>query len=201
MTTEQVTRSEVGTKRGGARERKGVLILAGAIVTAVVAYVVLNTAVGGGDSRRGLLPYQTLAATLPDADQQQFRAIREGLLPLESERARSGAWPDAAPASGSGYRWSLFRQGAIVNYFGQPADASQPAWLLEIQEPEPGMPPDPSPTDDEHHRLPDGTVLHIYVWSHALGAQLTPALVRQPQSAGWTEVFNGVPNPVYYNRR
>ena len=199
--TGQVTRSEVGGRRGGFGERKGVLILAGVIVTAVVAYVVLNTAIGGGDTSRGLLPYQTLASGLPEPDQQQFRAIRQGLLALERERARSGAWPNAAPTPDSAYRWAMFQQGTIVNYFGRPSDASQPAWLLEIQEPEPGMPPDPSPTDDEHHRLPDGTVLHIYVWSHPLGAQLTPALVRQPQSAGWTEIFNAVPNPVYYNRR
>jgi hypothetical protein len=202
----------VGSRRGGWRERTGVLVLAGAIVGGVGAYLVLTNATGGG-AAKNLLPYQTLAATLPVPDQQTFGAIRAGLLVAEEDRAAASAWPDparladrgvapfAATNGGPEYRWSRLQDGAIIDYFGQPADASQPAWLLEIQEPEPGMPPDPAPPDEEHHRLPDGTMLHVYVWMHPYGGQVPVGFVRQPQTSGWTEVFSRPPNPVYYNRR
>ena len=115
--------------------------------------------------------------------------------------AARGIAPFAASNDTSGYRWTRFQQGAITNYFGQPRDPSAAAWLLEIQEPEPGMLPDPAPTDDEHHRLPDGTVLHIYVWMHRFGGQLPVGFVRQPQVSGWVEVFAAPPDPAFYNRR
>ncbi|HEV8317229.1 MAG TPA: hypothetical protein VGQ10_07455, partial [Vicinamibacterales bacterium] len=128
-------------------------------------------------------------------------------------RARTKAWPDPAslaaqgvapfaPAGdGAAYQWSRSEQSGIVNYFGRPRDPSQPAWLLEIQEPEPGMRPDPAPLDDQHHRLPDGTTLHIYVWMHRFGGQVPVGFVRQPQTSGWIEVFSTPPNLAFYNRR
>jgi hypothetical protein len=199
--------------RGAWRERTGVLALAAGIISVVAVYLALNAATGTDDAARRLLPYQTLARTLPEADQQLFTALRSGLLTAEAERARTSAWPDAsalaargiAPFSSSndagGYQWTRFQQGAITNYFGQPRDPSAAAWLLEIQEPEPGMLPDPAPTDDEHHRLPDGTVLHIYVWMHRFGGQVPAGFVRQPQVSGWVEVFAAPPDPAFYNRR
>jgi len=75
------------------------------------------------------------------------------------------------------------------------------AWLLEIQEPEPGAAPDPAPNDEEHHRLPDGTTLHVYVWMHRLGGQVPSGFVPQPQNTGWIEMFAQAPNPVYAIRR
>ncbi len=195
------------------RERIGVLVLAGGIVSLVAVYLVLNATVGGHDSARTLLPYQVLAGTLPQPDQQLFRQLRSGLLSAEADRARTSSWPGTAALASAGvapfaagpdaaaYVWSRFEEDTIVDYFGQPHDPSAPAWILEIQEPLPGLPPDPAPNDEEHHRLPDGTVLHIYVWMHRYGGQLEPGFVRQPESVGWSEVFSAPPNPVYYNRR
>jgi type II secretory pathway pseudopilin PulG len=185
--------------QGAGRERLAVIVIAVGIVSVIAVYLALN-ATKTRDTAQDLLPYQTLARTLPEADQRTFRAIREGLLSAEAERARRGAWPEQAPL-GPGYRWSRVDQGAIINYFGAPSDPSAPAWLLEIQEPEPGMLPDPAPADDEHHRLPDGTMLHTYVWMHRYGSQVPVGFVRQPQNSGWIEVFSTPPNPVYYNRR
>lgn len=197
------------------RERAGVIALAGGIISVIAVYLALNAASGGGDTK-GLLPYQTLVRTIPEPDQEMFRSIREGLLAAESDRARTSAWPDvpalaargvapfaAASSGGEGaaYQWARLQQSGIVNYFGQPRDPSQPAWLLEIQEPEPGLPPDPAPNDEEHHRLPDGTMLHIYVWMHRYGGDVPVGFVRQPQASGWTQVFSAVPNPVFYKRR
>jgi len=201
-----------GTTGSSSSERMGVLALALGIVGVIAVYMLLNSR-SARDSSKDLLPYQTLTQTLPNPDQQMFRTIRQGLLAAEGERIRAAAWPSpellaakgVAPFSSTGdgatSKWSLLQQGTIVNYFGQPADASAPAWLVEIQEPEPGMPPDMSPVDDEHHRLPDGTMLHTYVWTHRVGGQVPVGFVRQPQTAGWTAVFTTPPNPVYYNRR
>jgi len=185
--------------QGASRERLGVVVFAVGIVGVIAVYVGLN-ATKSRDSAKDLLPYQALARSLPDQDQRAFRAVRDGLIVAEAERARRGAWPERAEL-GSGYRWSRLEQGTIVNYFGEPGDPSAPAWLLEIQEPEPGMLPDPAPVDDEHHRLPDGTMLHTYVWMHRYGGQVPVGFVRQPQNSGWVEVFSTPPNPVFYNRR
>lgn len=211
--TPQTVRSPDRSTRQTWRERAGVVALAAGIVSVVAVYLALNAATGSDDATRRLLPYQTLARRLPEPDQRMFTAIRSGLLAAESDRARTSVWPDpsalaargigpfAAAADAAGYQWMRFQQGAITNYFGRPRDASAAAWLLEIQEPEPGMLPDPAPTDDEHHRLPDGTVLHIYVWMHRYGGQVPAGFVRQPQASGWLEVFSAPPDPAFYNRR
>lgn len=199
------------------RERAGVFAVAAAIISVIAVYLALNAATGGSDSVKDLLPYQMLVRTLPESDQRLYRSLRQGLSAAEAERVRTSAWPDAAwldargiapftsittpRAADADYSWSRMRQGAIIDYFGQPRNASQPAWLIEIQEPEPGMLPDPAPSDEEHHRLPDGTVLHTYVWMHRYGGHVPVGFVRQPQNSGWVEVFSTPPNPVFYNRR
>jgi hypothetical protein len=202
VTARVVVQSSRGS-RGGGRERAGVVALAGVIVTVVVVYFALNATDGRRDESRNLLPYQTLAATLPESDHQQFRGIREQLLAAEAHRARTFGWPEPSALSlpGSGYTWTRLERGVITNYLGRPREASQPAWLLEIQEPEPGMAPDPAPNDEQHHRLPDGTTLHVFVWMHRFGGDVPAEFVPQPQTTGWVEVFSVVPNPVYAIRR
>jgi hypothetical protein len=189
-----------GGDSGGERTR--VLVLGGLIVLGIIGYLVLN-ATGSGrdrDNLRNLLPYQVLARTLPESEQSVFRSIRNALPPLEAERVRLSRWPEASAISDT-HRWEFFKQGTTVNYFGVPNDPAAPTWLLAIQEPEPGALPDPAPDDEEHHRLPDGTMLHIYVWTHRYGGQVNPRFVPQPQTDGWIEVFNVPPNPVLPPRR
>lgn len=200
--TAKVVQSSSGSTNSR-RERAGVFALAGVIVTVAVVYFALNATGGRRDESRNLLPYQALAGTLPESDQQQFRAIREQLLAAEALRARTSRWPevDALSLPGSGYTWTRFERGVITNYLGTPRDPSQAAWLLEIQEPEPGMPPDPAPNDEQHHRLPDGTTLHVFVWMHRLGGDVAAGFVPQPQSTGWIELFSVVPDPVFAIRR
>jgi len=200
--TTRVVQSPSESKNSG-RERAGVFALAGIIVTIVIVYFALSATGGRRDESRNLLPYQALAASLPESDQRQFRAIREQLLAAEALRARTFRWPDVSALAlpGNGYTWTRFERGVITNYLGKPPDASQAAWVLEIQEPEPGMPPDPAPNDEQHHRLPDGTTLHIFVWMHRIGGDVAADFVPQPQNTGWTEIFSVVPNPVYAIRR
>jgi hypothetical protein len=207
-----IVESNAQSKSHGWRERGLVLATAAGIVSVIAVYVVVNSR-NADERSTSLLPYQSLVRDLPESDQQMFRSVRQGLLTAETDRARRGAWPEpsrlarrgivpfATSANGAEYEWSRLQQGAIINYFAQPRDPAQPAWLIEIQEPEAGMPPDPAPLDEEHHRLPDGTMLHTYVWTHRFGGQVPVGFIRQPQNSGWMEVFSTPPNPAFYNRR
>jgi hypothetical protein len=212
-------RSTVRTGADRRAERTRVLVLAGLIVAGISAYLVLGTTGAGHDrdSQRNLLPHQMLARALPEAEQAVFRSIRNALPAVEADRARTSRWPDATtladlsargarfgPGSAEGrvvQRWERFQQATTVSYLGVPADPASPAWLLVIQEPEPGALPDPAPNDEEHHRLPDGTVLHIYVWTHRYGSQVPARFVPQPQNDGWIEVLAAPPDPVLPARR
>lgn len=185
------------------RERAGVLGLAALVVATVAVYVALRSSV---DTSRGggLMPYQVLAATLVSADQATFAGLQRELVEIERARAALDRWPDAAAITGMGsYTWTSARDGYFVNYLARPADdPSAAGWLLVIQEPDPQVPPDPSPNDETHHRLPDGTVLHVSIWTHRFGAQIAPRFVRQPEGEGWTQVLTApVAAPVTPTRR
>jgi hypothetical protein len=209
-------RSTVRTGSDRRAETTRVLVLAGLIVTGLAAYLAMR-ATGTGrdrDSERNLLPYQLLARTLPESEQSVFRSIRSAWPALEADRVRSARWPDAAAlaeegvapfrsggAGGMGQRWEQFQRGTTVTYLGVPMNPAARAWLLTIQEPEPGAAPDPAPEDEEHRRLPDGTILHTYVWMHRYGGQVIARFVPQPQNDGWIEVFAAPPNPVLPARR
>ena len=194
-------------RTGSGRERASILLLAVLIVGGIGVYLALRVSGSGGNTQKDLLPYQILARTLPDAEQQTFLAIRRGLPDAEAVRAQQSQWPEPAAlasrgvspfaADGHSLRWQRFQQGKTVDYLGLPDDAASPAWLLILQEPEPNMPPDPAPLDDEHHRLPDGTTMHVYVWMHQYGGRVTPGFIGQPQSQGWTQVFRVPPNPLF----
>jgi hypothetical protein len=201
MSTQEV---RSGSSAGG-QERMRLLVLGALILGGVGVYLAFGRGANTADRPANLLPYQGLVRTLPESEQAMYRSIRDALPTLESERAQSRRWPTVTGLAGMGiapfansasYTWHQAQRGATVNYLGIPTDPAQPAWLLTIQEPEPNQPPDPAPLDDEHHRLPDGTTLHIYVWSHRFGGRVTPRFTPQPQSEGWTELFATPPNPV-----
>jgi hypothetical protein len=196
-----------GTSATG-REKASLLLLAALIVGGIGVYLALRVSGSGGDAQKDLLPYQVLARTLPEGEQQTFTAIRSGLPDAEAIRGRDLRWPDPSELAQRGvspfagqtvpYSWRRFETGKTVEYFGVPSDPASPAWLLVLQEPEPNMPPDPAPPDDEHHRLPDGTTMHVYVWMHQYGGRVTPQFIAsQPQAQGWTQVFRVPPNPLF----
>ena len=56
-------------------------------------------------------------------------------------------------------------------------------------QPPPPAPIDPAPNDETHHRLPDGTVLHVSIWTHRFGGQIDRRFVQQPERSGWTQVL------------
>jgi hypothetical protein len=174
-----------------------------AIAVAVWIYVAFAAgAGGGGGGRKNLLPFQRLIAERPAAEQRTFRELQEGLLEAESARAATGAWPapDALgvdgippfapdPTQRIRHTWTLARAGSFVNYLGVPASTDAPAWLVLVQEPEPGVLPDQAFEDEEHHRLPDGTMLHVSTWVHAGGRNVAAHLVRMPQAEGWLQLY------------
>jgi hypothetical protein len=152
-----------------------------------------------------LLPYQKLIRDAPPAEQRIFRELQEGLLEAERIRAASGGWPDVTTLADQGippfaddptqpiqYNWTSVRQDWAINYLGVPSDPLAPAWLLVILEPEPGAPADQAPNDETHHRLPDGTTLHVSIWTMQEGKRRSGfAAVRLPQNEGWTNLLVG----------
>lgn len=188
------------TSVGGSksRERIGVIGLGVLIVGTVGIYVALRSSAlestGAGGS---LMPYQSLVRDLPSSDQALYETLYGQFAGLENARAVTGKWPEAATLNVASYTWSTARQGFYVNYLARPAgDISAAAWLLMIQEPDPLATPDPAPNDETHHRLPDGTVLHVGVWNHRFGGQVPADFVRQPEASGWTQVLTAPIPPV-----
>jgi hypothetical protein len=196
-----VVRSSPGGERGI------IVGLAIGVVAVVALYLGLRSTVldGGGT----LMPYQMLVRDLVTSDQAVFDRLRQSLVEAEAIRARTGQWPeasavtalaasDAAPASGTPiYNWRRTQRNIIVNYLGLPdGDASSAAWLLRVQEPDPAVPTDSAPNDEEHHRLPDGTVLHVSIWTHRFGGQVAPDFFPKPEMAGWTQLLTAPLNPL-----
>jgi len=121
------------------------------------------------------------------------------------------------------YRWLLRQQGPVVNYLGLAGDARDPSFLLLVLEPDPlapaaGLAPPAAAgppgggagavggvlaqaTDEVHHRLADGTLLHVSIWMRAApaaaaGAVAAPAgddpgLMAEPYTRGWVQLLAG----------
>jgi hypothetical protein len=184
-----------------AEELRNVLRVAVVIVLGVWMY--LAAAVDEAALSRSLLPYQQLVRDRPAVDQRMFRELQEGLLEAETIRSTAGAWPPPDELAAAGvppfafdptaksarYQWHLLREGTFVGYLGIPDRAEAPAWLVWAQEPEPGVPPDQNFEDEEHHRLIDGSMLHVSTWSHVQGTQVPVRIVRVPQAEGWTQLY------------
>ena len=123
MTT-RVVPSSPGSK-GGRRERAGVSRARRRDRHGRDRVPRVERAGGGSDSRNGLLPYQALANTLPESDQQQFPALRQRLLDAEAERSTPIALARAAVARPAWRRLSVdaFRAGRRHQLF-RPASRS-----------------------------------------------------------------------------
>jgi hypothetical protein len=181
------------------------LVVRAAMAIAVGVWIYLASSastLGDGTAQRNLLPFQKLIADRPSPEQRVFRELQEGLLEVEAARSAAGAWPaaDALSADGippfapdptrrSPLNWRREQSGTIVNYLGIPAGADDAAWLLLVQEPERGVPPDQNFEDEEHHRLADGLMLHVSTWVHQDGRKVPHRLVRLPQAEGWTQLY------------
>lgn len=184
--------------------------LAIVVVVAVALYLANTVWSSSGQTRASdLMPYQALVRDRPSTDQRMFRELQEGLLEAERIRSTSGGWPAPAalaaqaippfapdPTRPENYTWTVTQHGTFVDYRATPAVTGVPAWLLLIQEPDKGAPPDPAKEDEEHHRLTDGTMLHVSIWTHANGLDLPAHFISLPQVEGWTQLRIGPPQTV-----
>lgn len=184
----------------------------GAIVFGALVVVGLHGGgMEGGPRPADLAPFQALFRDATPAVQRLFREMQEGLTEAERMRSASGQWPGVAalaaqgipPFADSGYAWDLSREGRYLAYVGAPSRAVSarsdgPAGLALIQEPEPGYqettPPN-APPDETHHRLADGTLLHVTLWFRADGAVPEGSALTEPFTKGWTQVLGGAQAP------
>lgn len=145
-------------------------------------------------------PWQRSYLELPVEEQRLYRAVREGIFEAENRRAETKEWPsaealaadDIPPFAASAplprLRWTMRRQGIYVNYVGEGAATR---WLVLFIEPEPSAFTTPGeqapPVDEEHHTLPDGTALHITVWTQAATEPPPAGVLAFPVAEGWIQ--------------
>jgi hypothetical protein len=179
-----------------------------AVAAAIVVGAVLVIAPGHGGVRDGaragdLLPFQVLFRDAPAPVERMYRELQEGLLEAERRRAATGRWPAVEVLAADGippfaparppYRWRLAQDGPVVNYLGHP-EPDGPAFLALVQEPDSGVvdPGAGAALDEFHHRLSDGTLLHVSIWFRAPAAGVPDDRpLAQPAATGWTQVVVG----------
>ncbi len=145
--------------------------------------------------------------TLDAGAQRMYRSCLDALAEAEATRGKSGAWPTVEqlvaknlapfldPLDKAGYRWTLLNRGGVFDYVGVPdASSGRPTFLINVVEPEPGMVVDVGlPSDETHHRLRDGTMLHVGVWSVPGARQLDTAVPTPAFEDGWRRITMGGP--------
>jgi uncharacterized protein DUF6162 len=188
-------------------ETRLVLRAAATVLFGALFVIGLHSGNGGPEDgvRTGdLLPFQVLFRDASAPIQRMYREMQEGVLEAENARAATKQWPEVETLEAEGippfalaspsYRWRLVRDGVFVNYVGMPAPTSDgPAFLALIQEPDPGyVDTAPAAPDEVHHRLTDGTLLHVSIWFRpAAPAGPADRVLTQPSATGWTQVLVG----------
>lgn len=176
------------------REARGWLALA----LAVWAVGTLASRAAGRTRAPATPPWQRSFRELDPDGQRLYRLVREGLLEAENERARAGAWPApgalaaqgippfAADGAGPGLAWTLRQEGLAATYLGEGPGTR---WLVLFLEPDAAArAAPPPPTDEEHHTLPDGTALHVTVWTQPSARGPPPeGVLTFPVAQGWTQ--------------
>jgi hypothetical protein len=189
----------------------------GYVARAVAHVVVWTAALMGASVSRGELQvaagrptvaFNEVAFPALDADaQRMYRACLDALAEAEATRGKSGGWPTVEqlvakrlapfvdPLDKAGYRWSLLSSSTVFDYIGVPDAASgRPTFLINVVEPEPGTVVDPGvPVDETHHRLPDGTMLHVAVWTVPGAKPLDSAVPTPVFEDGWRRITMGGP--------
>jgi hypothetical protein len=137
-------------------------------------------------SPSGLASWQRPVSDLSPEGRAAWARIRAGLLEVERARATSGTWPE--PGDAFFPEWRRAQHRLVINYLGEAADQRWLALVLEPEPDRPGTPREPpAPDDEEHHTLPDGTALHVTVWSQPRHLPPPEGVVAFPASEGWTE--------------
>ncbi len=176
-----------------------------ALVVSAQTYAAQPT---GASSTSPASPFERRFADLPFADQRLFRALQEGIAEAERIRSSTGRWPRADelarlgvppfapdPLDRAGYTWRSVQTGTKADYAGTPAAGSgREGFFAVIAEPEAGTPNDPLAAVDEiHHRLGDGTMIHVTIWMGPPLANLGEAFSLLPPENGYRQVLAGTP--------
>lgn len=123
--------------------------------------------------------------------QALYLQLRGALRSLLERRNADQRWP--ASAAGLPESFQQHSAGHVVNYVGEGEGLR---WLLLVLEPDPRLPREPAPPeDDEHFTLADGTGLHITVWTQPLTEPPPPSVTAFPAAEGWVERVRGTPAP------
>jgi hypothetical protein len=159
-----------------------------------------------GEVRPDPSPFERRFQDLPPLDQRLFRSLQEGVVEAERLRSATGRWPTVATLAEGGvppfaadpldrarYTWRRVETGPKVDYVGTPAPGSgREAIFAVIVEPDRGSPPDPLTIPDEiHHRLDDGTMIHVTVWMGPPLGALDEAFALLPPEQGYRQVVAG----------
>ncbi|MBL9038221.1 MAG: hypothetical protein JNG84_06905 [Archangium sp.] len=145
-----------------------------------------------------MAPWQQPHRALPPVEQRRSLEVREAVLELENLRSESGRWPSPEEAAAAGIEaflqprqtWRMLQHQLITTYVALPEDATSPRWLVLFIEPAPPVlnaREAPPPVDDEHHTLPDGTALHVTVWSQPNAGPAPEEALSFPANTGWTQ--------------
>ncbi|MCW5805689.1 MAG: hypothetical protein KIT31_25185 [Deltaproteobacteria bacterium] len=187
---------------------------AGQVIRAVLHIVFWSAALLGASwkhaqrdaaaGKPGATPADEVAfRDLASDDQRIYRNALEGLVEAEDARSRDKAWPTVEalaarrippfapdPLDRGAYAWKRLEAGGLVNYVGTPGASGHPTFLVVALEPQPGEPADPQAVVDEtHHRLADGTMIHVSIW---IGGASPSAPIAQPAyEDGWRRVTMG----------
>lgn len=157
----------------------------------------------GGAASVERAPWQRSWLELPAPEQRRYQAVREGILEAENLRASTKQWPSVEALAAEGVppfaldeptaplTWVQRRLGVYVNYLGVPSSGAGQRWLVLFIEPAPVAfvtPGEaPPPVDEEHHTLPDGTSLHVTVWTQPNEGPAPAEVLAFPVTDGWTQ--------------
>ncbi|MFO0759953.1 MAG: hypothetical protein U0359_25940 [Byssovorax sp.] len=149
-------------------------------------------------------PFERRFADLDSEEQRIYRALGEGITEAEGRRSQAGAWPTIEQLAAEGIppfspdpidrsrtTWAMIHRGTFTNYLGTPDPASgRPSWIVMITEPDPGTPVDPSAIVDEvHHRLRDGTMIHVVIGLGPALGPLTEPIGVLPFERGYRQIL------------
>ena len=163
-----------------------------------------ETYAAGGAAKSAPSPFEVRFQQLSNANQRIYREVQEGVLEAERVRSSTGRWPGADELASDGvapfapdpidrarHTWITVRGGTAVNYVGTEAGGREALWMLAV-EPDPGTPKDPTaPVDEVHHRLADGTMIHVTVWLGPPPAPGAAAVATLPPDLGYKQIVMG----------
>lgn len=127
------------------------------------AAIMLAPAIGSKRAFSQLAVDEVAYVTLDGEAQQTYQRTLDALATAEAARSTTGQWP--AFTQIPGYQWRTMHDGLVTDYVGT---APGRTFVVAIVEPDPGMAADPlAVVDEQHHKLRDGTLLHVSVWINA----------------------------------